>query len=468
MTFENENDLLLEDILNDSFYKGFKDPKKKRYPQSSLELNITASCNQKCEYCYLTKFGEDIYPTEIRKHSDIVNNTRMLIEYYMENNMNPGTLDIFSGEIWGTKLGNDVFDILLEYIRKGWGVTYIMIPSNMSFILNKTKLKTVRKYIRQFKDAGCRLTFSASVDGLLLESEQRSFINEDDNKVKEDMKFYDDLFSFCKEYGFAYHPMVAASGIGKWIENYKWWQFMFSKYELNPFEYGMYLEVRNDEWTIDAIDKYLDFVNFMIDYDFKEILGSEMSTFVKEAIVDGCDPKKGYFPYVILNEGNTFNCTINTSLIVRMGDLAIGPCHRTHYEKFTYGKYRVQDGKITGVKANNVQLANLVLNQTSKSMMVCNKCPISTQCMRGCLGSQYESTGEILQPCDSVCQLLKARVIFLYIKYKHMGVYDYVAKSGIMGRKLFLDNFEKDVLLLKEGEPQLWKFWEMKSKKKIS
>lgn len=466
MTFEQENDALLQDILQEKFYNGFQNPEANSN-KNLLELNITASCNQKCEYCYLVKHGKELYPAEIRNEDQIIHHLKLLIHYYLDHNIHPDRIDMFSGEIWGTGFANQIFDTVLWGIDNGWKITYIMIPSNMSFIMSTKKTNIIEKYIQKFMERNCKLVFSASVDGLLLEEETRSFINEEQNILKESGGFYDKLFQWCKKYKFAFHPMISAYGIEKWMDNYKWWQYMFAKYHLNPFEYGMYLEVRNDEWTIDKINHYVEFLNYMIDYDFNELLGSDLSNFITEVIVVGTN-KKGYFPYVLLNEGNTYNCSVDTSLIVRLGDLAIGPCHRTHYDKFIYGKYRVEHDSITGVQANNIQLANAILFGSTKLLMKCDKCPISYHCIRGCLGAQYESTGEILQPCDTVCHLLKARLIFLYLKYKKMGVFDWVYHSDDLQRKSFLKKLENTCLKLRKGEPNLWNYWEMKTSMTIS
>ena len=467
--YDKENEALLQDILEDNFYKGFKNPDDRIYDSMSLELNITASCNQKCEYCYLTKYGTEIYPVELRNPDTIVSNLHKLIDYYLDNGYNPLILDIFSGEIWGAKLGNDVFDAILDGIKRGWGITQIMIPSNMSFILETKKLNTIEDYISKFKDVGCRLQFSASVDGYVIEDDARSFVDESKN-AQRDMAFYNKLFNFCKKNCFAFHPMVSANSIHKWIDNYTWWQNMFKVHNMNPYEYGMYLEVRNDEWDIDKIDKYLDFINYMIDYDFNNTSGGDMDFFCKDVIYPAEVGKvRGYFPYVLIDNGETFNCTINSSLIVRLGDLAIGPCHRTHYDKFIFGKYRQDDtGKIVGLEPNNIQMANLVFNQTSHTLMQCDHCPIMHHCMRGCLGAQYEATGEILQPITSVCWMLKARLIFLWFKYTKMGLFDYaknVLNNQITVRRI--ERLESDLNNLKEGEPNLWKFWEEKIKQKI-
>jgi len=38
---------------------------------------------------------------------------------------------------------------------------------------------------------------------------------------------------------------------------------------------------------------------------------------------------------------------------VRLGDLAICPCHRQAYDEYLYGHFVVENNRITGIKANN-------------------------------------------------------------------------------------------------------------------
>jgi len=199
-TFQDENNEVLEKIIDMNFYENFR---KETYEQTAeyLELNITATCNQKCEYCYLTKYGDNIYPVELRDEKTILRNTKMLVSYFMKHGMTPRRVDLFSGEIWGTPFSNKFFDILLNAVKSGWCIEEIMIPSNMSFILNDKKRTYVEKYIDDFKKYGVTISFSASVDGLILESKTRSFKDESKNNIRTNKDFYDKLFAWCKKYG---------------------------------------------------------------------------------------------------------------------------------------------------------------------------------------------------------------------------------------------------------------------------
>ena len=63
-------------------------------------------------------------------------------------------------------------------------------------------------------------------------------------------------------------------------------------------------------------------------------------------------------PHLLSRNAFYPGCTINRALIVRMGDLAIVPCHRTSYDQFLLGYFNVENEKIVGVTAKNIQLMN--------------------------------------------------------------------------------------------------------------
>lgn len=426
-TFNAENDALLEMILERKYYKALVEKDgKANVTTDNVELNITATCNQKCEYCYLVKHGDKIYPAEIRDEKTIVKNARLVLNYLTEKNMYIRTISLFSGEIWGTKLADSIFKELIQAYKNGLRFDTVLIPSNMSFLLKENFKKNIESWIEKFDKLNIRLQFSASVDGLCIEETERSFIDESRNAERTEL-FYDTLFKWCRQYNYNYHPMVAAGSIEKWPENYDWWMKMFAKYDENPWLKGMYLEVRNDEWTTDKIRGYLKFLNHMIDYDFGEMCFGDARLFAKAVFskMPEVDEKRviatSYRGYLVQPACRTPGCTIDKDLIIRLGDLAIGPCHRTHYEQFIYGRYKTEgtgeDERIVGVTANNAQLANLFYNNTDKCYMRCSSCPIEEFCLKQCFGAQYETSGEILLPINSVCELFKARVVFLALKY---------------------------------------------------
>ena len=42
-------------------------------------------------------------------------------------------------------------------------------------------------------------------------------------------------------------------------------------------------------------------------------------------------------------------CNVDKLITIRLGDLSWVPCHRTSYEKFIYGKLKVENNTIVGV-----------------------------------------------------------------------------------------------------------------------
>lgn len=460
--FQLENDQIMETILNGSFYSYFRKPIDEQKDEIFLELFITATCNQDCEYCYLVKHGDQLYPKELRKMSTILKNIEILLDYLYENKINPIRYDLFSGEIWGTKFGDKVFDIFIKYIEEG-KITprSVMIPSNCSFCYDEKLRNKMDWYIARFKKNGVRLVYSCSNDGLIIEKDSRPFKNKNLNEMKTSQENYDTMFTWFKKHDYAYHPMVSANNVNKWVENYDWWISMLEKYGLDIHRYIMTLEVRNDNWTNKSITDYMKFLDHMINVDFEKYYENDKSGFVNE--IFGFRPYLGntclnYLPYMLCKGRDDFNCTIKRSLIVRMGDLAIGPCHRSCYPEFIYGKYDVEDGKIVGVTANNIQMMNRVYCLNSKASLFCDHCSIRYICMKGCLGAQFEANKEPLEPCMSVCEFFKAKFIFLYVKYIKTGMFEYAESEN-----RYVDNNISKIKtiannLLKEDN-LLWNKW---------
>lgn len=429
MTFKEENDAFLASMLNARFFDVWK--KDDRSPHSlwsetDLEIYLTANCNQHCEYCYLTKF-KGLYPKEFDNQETVLKNLKVFFDWCIKEGYSIHKLEFFTGEIWAYEYGLKVLQITIDAIKRGFRVSEIMIPSNCSFILSRTQTNLIQNYIDDFNRRGIRLMFSISVDGKELETKTRPLNNGKD--LEKNDSFYELLFAFAYHNNFCFHPMVSSISVNKWVENFKWFEKMCAEYNMDVERYVMMLEVRNDDWTDETIREYLKFLDYLIERKFAKC-GKNVENFADVLFnlkyAGGMD---GYINYALPFADTFQGCTVSNTLTVRMGDLAIAPCHRTAYDQFLYGKYTTgDDGQITGIEANNIQMAVRVLY--SNSIICSNGCDVcryNSFCMRGCYGSQYENTGDPFMPMPIVCKLFKSKWKFIISKYKDMGLLKYLS-----------------------------------------
>lgn len=446
LTFQEENNEILQEILNSLTAQWSGADKKNKF----LELYVTGDCNQKCDYCYLVKYGDQIYPKDIRKPEQILKNLRILLDYLLDKKLIPFRIDLFSGEILGTKLGNSIFDILLEYLEKGFLFKQLSIPSNMSFCLNEKSIEIVDDYIEKFGNFDCHVSISCSMDGLIVDKINRPF-NKNTDKLKT-ADYYKRIIGFCTRHGYGYHPMIAANSLKYQKENYKIWlkilhlTFPDEEEFKSKFGHVMQLMVRNNDWTDEYIKEYLDWLNFMIETDKKEYFDNSNKKLIESLYTDEVNKflDLSWMPYQV-SEFPTFSCTIGKMLCIRLGDLAICPCHRTAYDKYLFGKYEVENDKIVGIKANNVQLASAIYLTSTLIKPKCAECPLVTMCVKGCLGCQYENTNDIFYPVESVCNLFKVSYLFLDMKFKKMIKEDHL-NIAAYGALVKLDGIIKNML----------------------
>ena len=431
-TFKDEQNELLNSLINNNYYKYWSGEKKivskAIYDTPILELQITPVCNKSCEYCYLVKYGDELYPKEIRNSEEILNNISILLDYYKSQNFKFPRIDLFSGEIWHTDFGIKILTIILTKIKLGLEIEEIVIPSNFTFINYPNKVKQIEWLIKTFEEENCNLVFSASIDGKFGENLTRPF---NDKSILTD-EFYDNLFKFCKKHSYGFHPMLSAYGIDYFKQNYTWFKDKIKEYEFydsekhptDIYNFIMFLEVRNNDWTEEKLYKYIDCLNYMIDYDIDTVWTKELDglnylvsqlakTFYSDIEKFNC---QNYINYLSDDEDGVPGCTVSYGLMIRTGDLSIVPCHRTSYQKFIYGKYKVEDNKIIGIEAQNPILANRIWNQKMKANPFCDSCYLYKYCLKGCYGSQYETTGDLFYPIESCCDLFKIRVLYLYHK----------------------------------------------------
>lgn len=455
--FEKQNDELFNNLI-ENFYKSLE----LEETNAIIELFVTPHCNQHCEYCYLQKHKNDLYPIEAQDNKIIISNMRKVLDYYLERNFKIPRLDLFSGEIYGYPFGNQIFDILLEYLDKGLCIDFISVPTNGSFAFSKDILKVLDGYIYKFSQRNCRLNFSISYDGPVLDSLSRPLNN---NNIVKDEAYLTRLCKFMRKNILGFHPMIAPNNIEQQIDNYKAWTKLIQENfpVQDPLEnYGliMQLECREHGWTEDKIVSYLKWLKFLIDTDldvyfqgnkkdFARFLNKDckVSTLLKERGMNPSGDWDPYFPYTYGWNNARLGCSLGIMLDIRLGDLAIVPCHRTSYPKYTLGHYELdEEGKICGVSCNNLPLASSIYVTSFMSKPVCCNCAMNDICTRYCMGANHEQTGELYYPDEDNCNLQKAKVIFCYYYMKKLDI-EYKTDLGQVANKL------------KQLEPEVFNKW---------
>ena len=436
-TFKKENDDLLKFILNKRFFEIWKnhentgdwiEDSKHLIKDSRLEIYLTAKCNQSCEYCYLAKYQDKLYPAEYDNKENILKNLQILYNWIIENNLFIPVIEFYSGEIWHTDFGLEVLDITYDFIlKKGLGVGGILIPSNCSFLRNERAKNLIQRRINRFEKIQVPLQFSISVDGKIVEDMSRPLNNKND--VKDD-EFYEQMFLFAKYNNFYFHPMVSSSNVNKWIENYKWWKKKLEEYDM-PEESIMMLEVRNDDWTEDSINEYKKFLDYLLE-EFIQNYGVQLLSDIVVRSVYANQYKdfipEGYFPFLFFEGENAPGCSIANHLTIRIGDLAICPCHRTAYNKYLYGKFIVKDNKIIDIESNNTQMAIRILFCNNRlCSFKCDTCVFKDYCLQGCFGAQLEANKDPFICIESVCDFFEQKYVHLIKKYIDYGVIDLLA-----------------------------------------
>lgn len=123
---------------------------------------------------------------------------------------------------------------------------------------------------------------------------------------------------------------------------------------------------------------------------------------------------------------------------MRLGDLAICPCHRTAYNQYLYGYFIVEDDEISGVKAVNPILATKIwMGNNLTTTPICDACPINECCLHGCLGAQTEYGKDPFMPLENVCKFFKAKYSTIFKYYREHGIIDCLKTYG--PNKIFSD-----------------------------
>jgi len=423
VNFQEENDQLFNSVLAHTFFREIEN-------FNNVEFYLGARCNQRCSYCYLVRYGKELYPTEIEKKDLLLHNLGLLCDWMIENGYS-WNIDYFAGEDYSV-----MFPALELILNKFGGAKKrpkrIVIPTNYSFLSNKKLTSRMESLLRRLREVGIPILLSASFDGKYGDCARK----------KRDDKFYDACFRFNKRWGFGFHPMIAPQNVEHWKENWLWFQENFSRFGL-PFNNIYLLEVRNVEWSKVKIRQFGEFIEFLIEWTFNYACSRDA-----DLLLDLIFRRRGYniLSNTLSTVGRGLGCSFQSCLYIRVGDLSIVPCHRTSYKPFILGKFKVEKGKIVGIEAKNPELFIGGITFDFKNQPQCEACLIKHLCSGGCLGSQFETTGDMFSPIPTVCQLEHQKVVSMIKAYKKVGVFEMIKQRVCEEKKASLEAIERSLL----------------------
>lgn len=128
--------------------------------------------------------------------------------------------------------------------------------------------------------------------------------------------------------------------------------------------------------------------------------------------------------------GRGLGCSLQSGLYLRLTDWSLGPCHRQSYDHMNLGKFRIEGEDIVGVDVNNPELWFAELTSSQKSYPYCENCLLRWTCSGGCLGSNYETTGDPFTPPPTMCRLEHQKIYSMAKTYQELGILDAILKRA--------------------------------------
>lgn len=448
MIVQKDDSILLKNIIHTNL--------KNNLSSNAVELIIRPECNQQCEYCYITKYRNKLYP-EIVTNDTILKNLQFIIQEFISQKYIISRFDLFAGDLFYDNLFFSIIPIIEQYyiFLQNNNIQLpnnpkIMIPCNMSFCADNSKIDKVRNICQEFLEKyNVRILFSYSTDGIY-----STHIRE-----KKDLKeeYFDTIFALCEEMKWCLHPMISYENIDNAIDNYEWFKIKFKQFKVSvtpDIPLPTYLEVRNDGWSEESIEKYKQFLLYYLNDVFKNFYNSDINQFFESFYNDYTNSLQHYQPNNLFGNlqfkfAHSLGCTIgNYKLMINVQNLSFVPCHRLTYPEFIGGKYICDNEKIIDIEAG--EQINTYLNlkhYNARTSMQCCICKYNPICMKGCLGSQYEKFGDATIPNPNVCKMLQVKYDTELEFFHSIGLFHHIFKNY----KIYPENKLLKILLLSFG-----------------
>jgi len=412
MNFKEEENSWYSKFLEIYYFKEWRENflqynLDKEYHLSGLEFNIRGYCNLSCKYCYMNNFREDLYPSKIDNIEDSLSNVESILNWLLENQYLPDHFEIFGGEAISLDNYKKLFDLLLNFIKqigfpnrkKNFNISF---PLNVIFLKDKEYFDYFIFIQKEFLKYNVIIHFSISLDGKFADPLSRPA---KDKNFKYDDEFYAIIADFCNQVPVkpGFHPMVAAENIAVWKENIDWYfEYLKNLYGEKDFKDSLYLlEVRNDNWT----PQNLKDLDSFIDHFFEKLIQENLVNDVLFNLTFN------FFSQLASYVSRGYGCSIQQTLSIRTGDMAIIPCHRLAYPQFVAANFvKDENNKIIAIKTKMPYLHFAINNDNTKNHLPCINCEIVNICNGPCGGSNFETTGDPFSVSPSVCRMEKAKV----------------------------------------------------------
>ena len=281
-------------------------------------------------------------------------------------------------------------------------------------------------------------------------------LSPDGYNINKDQAYFDKIFTFTSKMMYGYHPMISPENVHNACKNIDWWVEMYEKHNLDKspnhrHPYPAMLEVRNDYWTDEQLKDYSTYLKHLWDICLKLNKDSFKNMARYLFVGDGKDgslPSSGdYDPLKIMymdeeDSRHLLGCTMQELIRINVADLSLCTCHRLTYPQFTGGKYVLnENNEIVDLEPQAVTAWISLRAGSPAYYPKCENCEYNPVCMKGCLGSQYEYSGEIYYPIPKVCELEKTKINTMLELYYNGGIIATAIRENMIQRDSEIANY---------------------------